>query len=362
MFVKAQIGKCGLCILLYFFFCIILLLAKRNFVLKEEINETTTTHLQDPTFHATIAGRIIKGGKMEINIPRRRNFQDETNVSQKSTVLLQQMSSVCAKYNLRTPPIQRHFLYSARHKSMYCWIRKVASTSFIKLFSDMNNRQLSSNFYKELDFLSLQSLQDLQRLASADAVFKLLVVRHPFQRLVSSYRDRIEDNSKYTAQAWLYVRQIFYLSRPQLFRSTVSTGNALQRIFLPNRKLKTIPSFREFLEWLLDQPPDRDDVHWARYYNHCAVCNVNYSFVLKLDDYNIQQVNYVLSKLQLDRYEISLPELQRTRDGVTNFNVTCKYFGSLTNDIVLRLYERYRVDFEMYNYRVDEYLRCVRQQ
>lgn len=130
--------------------------------------------------------------------------------------------------------------------------------------------------------------------------------------------------------------------------------------FLPLYRLKVIPSFREFVEWLLRQPPERDDVHWAQYHTHCAVCDVNYNFILKLDNYTLGQVNYILSKLKLDKSKVYLPTLQRTRNGPTEFNKSCKYFRNLTTDMVIRLYERYKVDFDMYYYKPDEYLRCVK--
>lgn len=62
--------------------------------------------------------------------------------------------------------------------------------------------------------------------------------------------------------------------------------------------------------------------------------------------------------MKLDKGKIYLPRLQRTRTGVTDFNTTCRYFHNLSTDMVLRLYERYKVDFEMYNYKLDEYLHC----
>lgn len=52
------------------------------------------------------------------------------------------------KYNLKTPLIRKHFLYNSEHKVMYCWIRKVASTSFTKLFTDLKNRLPTRNYYR----------------------------------------------------------------------------------------------------------------------------------------------------------------------------------------------------------------------
>lgn len=125
-------------------------------------------------------------------------------------------------------------------------------------------------------------------------------------------------------------------------------------------RLKMVPSFREFLEWLLKQHPNFDDDHWSRYYTHCAVCDTNYNFILKLDEYTFGEVNYVLSKLKLDKNKVYLPRLQHTRAGITNFDITCKYFHNLTTDMILQLYERYKIDFEMYNYKIDNYLSCAK--
>lgn len=62
--------------------------------------------------------------------------------------MLQQISNVCIKYNLKTPLIRKHFLYNSEHKTMYCWIRKVASTSFTKLFADLKNHLPTQNYYR----------------------------------------------------------------------------------------------------------------------------------------------------------------------------------------------------------------------
>ncbi|XP_011866783.1 PREDICTED: carbohydrate sulfotransferase 11-like isoform X2 [Vollenhovia emeryi] len=361
MSLQAQFFKYGsCCIVLYFLVCILLIKTRRSNVGETAGAVTTIIKYQPKTVHFPTLDRIVKKNvESEINMLRMDELKGGT-IDLQSAALLQQVSNVCAKYKLSTPLIKRHFLYNAKHKSLYCWIRKVASTSFTKLFSDMSNRGVEHNFYKEVDILSLGRLEDLQYFANNNTVFKLLVVRHPFQRLVSSYRDRIEDNSKYTAQSWLYAREILRLSRPELFSFNASGGNILQRLFLVDRRLKVVPSFREFLEWLLKQPSDRNDVHWAPYHTHCAVCNVRYNFILKLDEYTFGEVNYILSKLRLDKDKTYLPRLQRARTGATNSDITCKYFHDLTTDMVLRLYNRYKMDFEMYNYKLDKYLRCAK--
>lgn len=50
------------------------------------------------------------------------------------------------------------------------------------------------------------------------------------------YRDRIEDNTKYTDQAWIYTKKIYHLTRPNLFRSDKTTGNFFQKIFTRDKR------------------------------------------------------------------------------------------------------------------------------
>lgn len=123
--------------------------------------------------------------------------------------------------------------------------------------------------------------------------------------------------------------------------------------------MKLIPTFAEFIEWLLNERPENDDVHWYRYNEHCSLCTANFDYVLKLDNYTLSDVDYIFTKLGLDVNRTFLPKLQWTRGGFTDFARTCEYFASLTRDRVLRLYDRYRIDFEMFDYEHNDYLNCA---
>ncbi|KAF7396603.1 hypothetical protein HZH66_007465 [Vespula vulgaris] len=258
-----------------------------------------------------------------IKLSRCDRVKLESNYQQENGLLLKQISNTCVKYNLKTPLVKKHFLYSPKHKSLYCWIRKVASTSFTTLFSNIQE-------HRNMNSLTPHSSKELQHLTNDSNIFKLLVVRHPFERLVSSYRDRIEDNTKYTDQAWIYTKKIYHFTRPNLFRSNKTTGSFFQKIFTRDKRLQIVPTFKEFIEWLLQESPEHDDVHWNQYYTHCALYKNN----------------------------MDLPNLEQSKGGCTDFKLTCKYFQNLTHNTILKLHERYKIDFEMYNYDLDKYLLC----
>ncbi|KZC06129.1 hypothetical protein WN55_07591 [Dufourea novaeangliae] len=257
MSLRTQFIKSTLCVILYIAVCTLLL------KIRQQLYSVSFLKSNQSAENCSVVSQAIT---KPIGLETKLLEYDEM---QESLLLLQQISNTCNKYNLKTPLIRRHFLYNSKQQSIYCWIRKAASTSFTKLFSDMKNRRVMRNYYREVDILAPETLKELYYIANDPKVFKLLIVRHPFQRLVSSYRDRIEDNSKHTAQAWMYTKQIFHLTRPALFHSNITTGNFQQKVFTTDKRLKLVPTFKEFLLWLL-QSSDQDDVHWDRYNTHCG--------------------------------------------------------------------------------------------
>jgi hypothetical protein len=182
---------------------------------------------------------------------------------------------------------------------------------------------------------------------------KLLVVRHPFQRLVSAYRDRIEDTSKFTSQAWIYVPRIFALTRPSLNRSQIFDINHHQH------KLSIVPTFQEFVEWLLVIPASKYDVHWNRYSDQCSPCIIHYDFVTKMDSFSKEEEVLLMRQMGLKHLNVSLPHLQESSGGSTDFNVTCQYFQQLIPEQIKALYAIYHTDFEMFHYSPQPYINCA---
>jgi len=170
---------------------------------------------------------------------------------------------------------------------------------------------------------------------------------------VSAYRDRIEDTSKFTSQAWIHVPRIFALTRPSLNRSQIFD------IKYHKHKLSIVPTFQEFVDWLLVIPAKKYDVHWNRYSDHCSPCSIHYDIVIKMDDFSKEEEVSMMRKLGLKHLNVSLPHLQESSGGSTDFHVTCKYFQQLIPEQVKALYTIYRTDFEMFLYSPQPYINCA---
>ena len=77
--------------------------------------------------------------------------------------------------------------------------------------------------------------------------FSFLVVRHPFVRLVSAYRDKLESLTEYNVR----------------YHITDGPRMTSRRVF--NSSVADNPTFPEFVDYLIRTPPNLMDKHWAPY-------------------------------------------------------------------------------------------------
>ena len=80
--------------------------------------------------------------------------------------------------------------------------------------------------------------------------------RHPFERLVSCYKDKFETGSKND-----YIFQKF---NPSIIESKTER-----------------PTFVEFVEYLIRTPIEKYNDHWLPNWIHCQVCTQNYDIIGK---------------------------------------------------------------------------------
>ncbi|XP_011310205.1 carbohydrate sulfotransferase 11 [Fopius arisanus] len=334
---KKHLPKYALCLILYISICLSLLLIR--------INQSSSA-------------KVIRNLSYPVTTKPPTESYDTPIDTQVIESSLQRIASVCEKYNKTTSLERKHFFHDPSHNALFCWIRKVASTSFTKMFAELRGIQMERNYYKASGFLSPATVEDFLNLVDDMGVFKFLAVRHPFERLVSSYRSRIEDNSKYSSQAWIFVPRIFHQTRPHLFHFNETIQSPMQQIFHNNRRLKLVPTFQEFVSWLLTQSEENDDEHWSQYHSHCSICQMNFDYVLKVDDELIHEFENIFTRLNPERREWKLVKLGGTRGGATNFQRTCDYLSTLTSDTLQRLYQRYKIDFDMFDYSPRVYEAC----
>ena len=94
-------------------------------------------------------------------------------------------------------PPEKSLMYQDTWHLLYCWIHKVASSSWSKVFFSLKGQEVpASRLHEAAQKFSLSSSNtDLQSSITNSLVFT--IVRHPFEHLVSTYRDKSELAKKY---------------------------------------------------------------------------------------------------------------------------------------------------------------------
>ena len=154
-------------------------------------------------------------------------------------------------------------MYLENYSLLYCWIHKAASSSWNKIFFGKSNMTVSaeqylsiaSHIFRPKENVSLKELFD-------KSVVSFAFVRHPFERLVSVYRDKFELATEAEMEEFFfkyYAEDIFDLPE-----SSFKTGIIKRQ------------SFSQFVSYLLDISVLDYDSHWLPYWLHCQFCDNKY--------------------------------------------------------------------------------------
>lgn len=293
---------------------------------------------------------------------------------------LQRVQQVCHRYNLglykhsaeppkfKQPPTPQYsvFYIDKEHKLTWCPIYKAASTTWMYnmcLLAGYSEKYIAEN-HKQLNKLARDAFPELDHIEAEQAFLNtltLLVVRHPFERLLSAYRDKLE-NMRIGAEhgtAHFYAKygsRIVAKYRPggnkTRTQSLLKPGQYLWHPELPE-PAGFEPTFKEFVRYLTDLEFVYSDDHWIPFYLFCTPCLINYDIIVKVETMLRDQV-YVIQAAGLQG--LIHPRWKHKTYSKEKEETSKHYFSQLTKQEVKRLYEKYQLDFELFDYKVDDYL------
>lgn len=292
------------------------------------------------------------------------------------------VKEVCKKYNLgplakpgsrpsiKHPPTPNYdVFYIDRNDGLaWCPIYKAASTTWLYNFillgglSDsyvQNTKEQVSNVARKL----WPPLEYKQADMALKMSLKFMIVRHPFERIVSAYRDKLENlniGKEHGIEHFYqkYGRKIVakYRQEGQGPPADRYSQDKDDPALPPPKGIE--PTFEEFVRYLIntDLVYYADD-HWMPYYLHCTPCLVDYDVIAKFETLDRDQ-KYIIEKRKLEK-KIKVSWKHLTKGKKTSDTVK-KYFATITKDQLLKLYQKYKVDFELFNYSIDDYLSYVK--
>lgn len=177
----------------------------------------------------------------------------------------------------------------------------------------------------------------------------LIIVREPFVRILSAYRDKLELN---------YAPFYRYISRFIIKNYRNKSDNIMPRA----RR----PTFEEFVKYLIDPKTviDELDEHWIPYSRFCSPCTVKYTTIAKLETLD-RDNKYIVNKLGIEKV-LRQPTgkqanfINESRDGRKTEALIKRYFRQLNVETLEKLIKVYEDDFELFGYDKTPYYSYVR--
>jgi len=294
-----------------------------------------TKHLKEYTTEES--EYLLKSTKEEI-----LNQYDNTTTSfqmwwKEQTDMKKRISRTCEKYgfSIRPQVKRKNFMYDPKHNLLYCRIGKVGTTTWLNYFLSLSNLPNKSKILVDSSPKLHKRIPPLFKLAPNDPDVRILAqsavsfstVRHPFERVVSAYQDKIVD-------AW----DMKYEKTRQL---------------LPKKYGDS--SFTSFLLLILSQARTKCrrisncalDVHWRPYISRCAFCDVPYRVIVRSETFS-EDVAFI-SELSGVKFPSKTKALHVSSGGSSQ-DKAIRLFKQVRLSLVKRLYKLYEADFEMFGY------------
>ena len=246
-----------------------------------------------------------------------------------------------------------------RHQLAYCHVPKVASTSWMLTFAEMNHlkNNETENLTKKLslhgmlmtNFSTLVSTPKEIEDINSSRLYKFVFLRHPFERLISAYHDKFV----YTKQAEMMVPFVRHQIVKYIFKNLKKQEN-LKKLNLP---FDIDMSFENFIDFVLQEASyaiiSEQSKHWWPFSDSCKLCKIQYNFVGHLESLE-EDVTCMLSRF-VD-YKLLHKMKDRTKTKVNDAGgrhtkeMSMQYFSKLSKDTILKLYELYKLDFMLGGY------------
>lgn len=183
--------------------------------------------------------------------------------------------------------------------------------------------------------------------------FKFLFVRHPFDRLVSAYRNKLEDS--YAQEDGSYFYKTYGRRIVERFRiNRVTDKRKGEENSLKNMVIGKEPTFPEFVDYLIHTDPEDYDEHWRPVVIHCHVCQFHFDYIIKYEHFE-EEINFLIDVMQEDGRLPHNFKLTWENRGNTNKNTVVEYLKQLSEEQVMQLFDKYRLDFLYFDYKTDGY-------
>ena len=243
-------------------------------------------------------------------------------------------------------------LVDHQHKVAFCGITKSGSSSGIAMMMNYGpNGHMAPEKYPKgaVHSPEMKSQMGLVQEIYTDKLknyTKFMIVRNPFDRLVSSYLDKMQT--------------VDTTGRFKSLRLEISAIYGDLKWSDLDGSLEELPdvnvSFTNFMKMLLDPVvrPRMNDEHWATSALLCDPCRVHYDYIMRTESLHYDAGEFIKNVYHKDNLQV--PKVNVNRDieisapGRVYKKVLKQYYDSVKEIDLYQLMKKYKTDFELYGY------------
>ncbi|KAL7646631.1 UNVERIFIED_CONTAM: hypothetical protein RMT77_001882 [Armadillidium vulgare] len=275
------------------------------------------------------------------------------------------------KENQLSQSIFKNIIIDREFYLTYCPIYKAASTTWLANLLKLRGMWREDDQITKTQMLVNQFLQKVTNLGApwmSKGTTRFIVVRHPFHRLISCYRDKYQNASK-AYYYNLYGEKMVRLYRPRpkgatkddirlMLNDIRKSLNSYGTVPLPKNPYTDPvgPTFEEFVRYIVHARMEDD--HWRPYYIQCGMCHMVYDFVLKFE--NINEDSKIFIEYLNFTNVINTGWKNPTAGGRTTDEVVCSYLHQIDSQLLKDLLIKYEHDFKLFNYSPEKFYKCVK--
>lgn len=231
-----------------------------------------------------------------------------------------------------------HILVDVKHKLLYCYVPKVACTNWKRVFmvllgiADKKNASSipAEVVHRKSTFPKLSDYSVEQARYFIENFNKYVFVRHPFERLLSAYRNKLQEPSERSKYFQARIgRDIVKHYRINATNSSLELGNDV--------------TFEEFTSYLIDRYVPAFNEHWKPISELCYPCLIGYDFIGKYETLQ-SDAEFLLKAINESHIKFPKVRLSNTTAQIA------KYYNTLSSRVIARLYNIFVLDFKLFSY------------